>query len=442
MNHAVAITGLGIFLPGFNELEKLFAHLYRGHSLLNKVALDAGMSDLATDASPVQVICSSLTAADKALLAQQPLLAALAAEPIPITAKMALYAATAALSQAGFPLASKNGFKGLPSKRTGLFVGCNKNMPSLRALFSRWQQQTSPASVSAGHDISQDIAVTDQSAIARTLSQILHLPGPAMTFADACTAGASALTSALRRLQAGELDMAICGAAEQAAHPLMQLYFAKLGALSRVLNQPPASVCRPFDRERSGCLLADAAAFLVLERVESAKARGADILAYFSAASRQSEAYKMTSTASGGERYAHCMQQALANAHLQAHDIQHSNAHGTSTPLNDAAESQALAQTFYPPFYPEHSPPPTVTSTKSALGHSLAASGAVEAVLCVESLRQQRVLPTLNYAGPGQDEPHLSIVTAGRQQSMEHILSNSFGFGGENASVIFSRGNR
>jgi 3-oxoacyl-[acyl-carrier-protein] synthase-1/3-oxoacyl-[acyl-carrier-protein] synthase II len=144
----------------------------------------------------------------------------------------------------------------------------------------------------------------------------------------------------------------------------------------------------------------------------------------------------MTATDSSGVFYAKAMQGALFDAGLEASDIQHINAHGTSTPLNDAAESRALEQVFYQQSFI----PPTITSTKSALGHSLGATSAVEAVLSVESLRQQKVLPTLNYHRPGVNEPHLSIVTQGQPQALTRVLSNSFGFGGENASLIFSRG--
>ena len=166
--------------------------------------------------------------------------------------------------------------------------------------------------------------------------------------------------------------------------------------------------------------------------MKNARRRGVPILAYLVGGFRQSEGYKITATHSSGSAYAAVMQGALKSASLQTQDIQHINAHGTSTPLNDAAESRAIKSVFYQ----NNSTSPTVTSTKSSLGHSLAASGAVEALLCIESLCQQKVLPTLNFSKPGPDEPLLSIVKQGANQSVNHIMSNSFGFWGE-CIIIF-----
>ena len=409
----VAITGVGVCVPGHLKLASLYDALYRGQSLLRKQVLDVAHGRRTQ-------VCSSLGSDQLASI--QHFYPALQRPGISKATSMGVYAAHEAVKHAGL--------QKLDDDRTGLFLGCNKTIVDIATHYSVWQAAKNGSS-SPEHE--HELALLRPNQCAEMVAQQLQFSGLQMTFGDACTAGAIAIISGMRRIQHGELDVAICGAAEHATHPLMQLAFAKLGALSLNANDDATAVCRPFDKDRSGCLLADASAFLILESEEHARARGQKPLAVLRAGVRQTEAHKFTSTAADGSYYAKCMQRALDVAAMESREIDHINAHGTSTPSNDRAESRAINNLFL------HQP--SVTSTKSALGHSLGASGAVEAALCVESLVRQQVLPTLNFDQPGVDEPQLNIVRQGGEQVLNNIMSNSFGFGGENASLIFSKAN-
>ncbi|MFT6388294.1 MAG: 3-oxoacyl-[acyl-carrier-protein] synthase-1/3-oxoacyl-[acyl-carrier-protein] synthase II [Cellvibrionaceae bacterium] len=423
----VAITGLGIFVPSYTDVEPLFKALYNGKSLLKKINISQ------SGTSPVDVICSRIN--DENLDLVEKNYPHLNKASVAISTKMAVHAAHKAYIQAGISADALG-------DRLGLFVGCNKNLLPAETLHKLWGEGSGNLNADDIVRIQTEIDSLPQNQAAHYIARELSIKGCTQSFADACTAGPTAIISAQRRILSGELDAAICGAAEYATHPIMQMSFYKLGALNLSRYGKASEASRPFDKNRSGCILADGAAFLILENAAYAKKRGATVLAYLSGATRQTEAHKPTSTEAGGMYYKKCMEDALSNAQLSIDDIQHISAHGTSTPSNDAAEGRAIASIFHQKKSTLHSQnPPTVTSTKSAMGHSLAASGAIEAVLCVQSLTEQKVLPTLNYSQPKEDEALLNIVTEGKSQALKHILSNSFGFGGENAALIFSQNN-
>jgi 3-oxoacyl-[acyl-carrier-protein] synthase II len=414
----VAITGVGVFVPGNTDAGVLFEALYQGKSLLKSINISSSST------SPVHITCSPID--DDNLASTTEKYPQLKDFNVAISTKMAVHAAQKAYDQAGISADTLGA-------RLGLFVGCNKNLLSIETLHELWKEHSTKRSSKDITRIQKEIDSLPPHQAAQYIASELSVKGCVQNFADACTAGPTAIISAQRRILSGELDVAICGATEHATHPTMQMSFSKLGALNNTHYDNASEASRPFDKNRSGCVLADGAAFLILESVDHAKKRGATVLAYLSGSARQTEAYKPTSTEANGMYYQKSMEDALCAAKLSIGDIQHISAHGTSTPSNDAAEGRAIASTFYADNRP------TVTSTKSAMGHSLAASGAIEAVLCVQSLIKQKVLPTLNYSQPKEDEAVLNIITKGSPQSLEHVLSNSFGFGGENASLIFSK---
>ncbi len=421
MTTKVAITGMGLLVPGYTQPEALFNDLYAGRSLLRS-------EQLGSSGNSTSVVSSSLSQDELATL--DSLLPELNQPNISKASKMAVYTAKKALKQAGLDL-GKSPFNTL---RTGLFLGINKNVIDSDILALLWKlRQGQSLNQDENELIKHELASLNVSQASELVAKTLKINGPCLSHSDACIGGAAAIISAARRIEAGELDIAICGASENGANPMMQLHFYKLGALCQSTFSTPEQSSRPFDKQRAGCVLADGSAFIVLESEAHAKKRGANCLALIAGSSRQSEAYKPTSTAANGSLYAKCINSALNNAQLKANSIDHINAHGTSTVSNDKAESSALDTVF------KHKP--TVTSTKSALGHSLAASGAIEAVLSVMSLQQQKVLPTLNYNMPKEGEMPLNIVTQGKQQQQQYVLSNSFGFGGENACLIFAKGN-
>ncbi|MDC9594862.1 beta-ketoacyl-[acyl-carrier-protein] synthase family protein, partial [Xenorhabdus sp. IM139775] len=259
----------------------------------------------------------------------------------------------------------------------------------------------------------------------------LQIPALPKVYSDSCTAGMTALYSACQNLKCGRLDIALVGASEEATHPIMQVLFKKVRALYCGTFADLRQSSRAFDKDRSGCVLADASAFLVVERYSHAVARKAPILAEIAGISRQSEGYKMTSTDLSGQYYLSCMSEALRDAGLSPNDIDHINAHGTSTVSNDLAESRAINALF-----PHH---PPVISTKSATGHSLAVSGLLEAILSIETLKNALILPSLNFSESGKMDGAVNVNRSAKAIHVNHIMSNSFGFGGENSSLILKR---
>ncbi|CDG23336.1 putative 3-oxoacyl-(Acyl-carrier-protein) synthase II [Xenorhabdus poinarii G6] len=267
--------------------------------------------------------------------------------------------------------------------------------------------------------------------LAEALATCLHVPALPKVFSDACTAGMNALYSAYQHVKSGELDIALVGASEEATHPIMHILFKKIGALYHGHFTELHQCSRAFDKDRAGCVLADAAAFLVVERHSHAVARKAPILAEIAGISRQSEGYRMTSTDLSGQYYLNSMSLALQDAGLPPEKIDHINSHGTSTVNNDLAESRAINALF------SHQPP--VISTKSATGHSLAVSGLLEAILSIETLKNGLMLPSLNFTESGKMDEVININRSAKALSVNYIMSNSFGFGGENSSLILKR---
>lgn len=272
-----------------------------------------------------------------------------------------------------------------------------------------------------------------QDMAALTLAQVYGFDDAIMTPGDACAAGGISIGTGFRHIAHGELDVALVGATETMSNYVPLIAFAALGALSQHPTDAPEKLSRPFDKDRSGFIMGEGSAFLVLESLEHAQKRGAVILAKLSGFSRQCEAYRITASPKDGSDYGRCIQAALDDAGLPASAIDHINAHGTSTMQNDSVESAAIKLVFG-----ERAAEIPTTSNKSALGHSLAASGAIEAVLSVVSLQEQMLLPTLNFHEGDADTSGLNIVQKAAPMTIKHIVSNSFGFGGENCVLVLS----
>lgn len=266
------------------------------------------------------------------------------------------------------------------------------------------------------------------------LAASLGIRNHVSTHSDACAAGTVAIGSAYRAIECGELDLAICGAVELMANELPYFMFNSLGALCQQSELEPARQSRPFMRERSGFVLSEGAALLILESKEHAERRGARPLGRVLGYANFCEAEKMTASSRDGSKYAYCMEAALEDAGLLPHAVQHVNTHGTSTQVNDSCEAQALKRVF-----DRLLDGVTMTANKSALGHSLASSGAIEAVLSLISLREGVLLPTLNYDEGAAEFPELRFLSSPVRQSIGVVLSNSFGFGGVNSSLVLGR---
>ena len=254
--------------------------------------------------------------------------------------------------------------------------------------------------------------------------------GPNMCIATACAAGTHAIGEGARLIRDGTADAVVAGGTEAGVTPLTISAFARMGALS-TRNDDPARASRPFDADRDGFVMSEGAGFVILEPLERAIARGAKVYGLVAGYGRNGDAYHITAPSPGGAGAAVCMQLALDDAGVDASAVGHVNAHGTSTPLNDASEAEALHKVFG-----DHAPP--VTSTKGVTGHMIGAAGAVEAVIALLSLRDGIVPPTANLERIG-DEIDLDIVFGEpRSIAPAPVLSNSFGFGGHNATLILA----
>lgn len=257
--------------------------------------------------------------------------------------------------------------------------------------------------------------------------------GPNIAITTACTSGTHNIGYSARTIAYGDADVMLCGGAEAASTPLGLGGFAAARALS-TRNDDPQAASRPWDKDRDGFVLGDGAGVLVLEEYEHAKARGANIYAELTGFGMSDDAYHMTLPPEDGRGAAAAMRNALRDAGLNADAISYINAHGTSTPAGDLAESRAVEAVMG-----AAANKVAVSSTKSMIGHLLGAAGAVEAVFCILAMRDQVAPPTINLDNP-QEGCNLDYVpNEARQMKIEHTLSNSFGFGGTNGSLIFSK---
>jgi 3-oxoacyl-[acyl-carrier-protein] synthase II len=269
--------------------------------------------------------------------------------------------------------------------------------------------------------------------VAGNLSIMCGLKGPNISIVSACSTGAHNIGDAMRMIQYGTVDMMVAGGAEMATSPTGLGGFAAARALS-TRNDDPQAASRPWDRDRDGFVLSDGAGVLMLEELEHAKARGANIYAELAGSAMNSDAYHMTSPSPGGEGAADCMRLALEDAGLNMDQVDYINAHGTSTPAGDVAETQAVKLAFG-----DHAYKLAVSSTKSMTGHMLGAAGGAEALFTVLAVRDQVMPPTINLDNP-DDECDLDYVPHNaRESKVEVAISNSFGFGGTNGTLVFRR---
>ncbi len=264
-------------------------------------------------------------------------------------------------------------------------------------------------------------------AAAAAVSMKFGLQGPCETTVTACAAGTHAIGNAARLIQLGLADVMVCGGSEASITTTAVAGFGNMTALSK------SGWSRPFSADRDGFVIAEAAGVLVLEELESALARGAHIYAEFLGSANTADAHHITAPSPGGAGAVRCMELALIDAGISAADVRHVNAHGTSTPLNDAAESEAMAKVF-------GSPGPIVTSTKGVTGHALGAAGGIEAVALSLSIQRKLIPPTRGTTAATVDpEVHLDLVLdAPRAWEPGPSLSNSFGFGGHNGTIVMT----
>ncbi len=269
--------------------------------------------------------------------------------------------------------------------------------------------------------------------ISGNLSIRYGFKGPNFCIVTACATGTHNISEAARIIACGNADVMVAGGAEFASSPTSMAGFANAKALS-TRNDEPQQASRPWDRDRDGFVLSDGAGVVVLEELEHAKARGAHIYAELAGSAMNGDAYHMTAPAEDGEGAIRCMQMALSDAGIDTTDIDYINAHGTSTPAGDVVESNAIKQVFG-----AHAQRLAVSSTKSMTGHMLGAAGSVETIFCVLALRDQVAPPTINLDHPDPACDLDYIPHRARDMTMNHVICNSFGFGGTNCCIILKR---
>jgi 3-oxoacyl-[acyl-carrier-protein] synthase II len=257
--------------------------------------------------------------------------------------------------------------------------------------------------------------------------------GPNMALATACASGNNAIGEALEIIRRGAADAMLAGGSEAALVPVAMAGMNVMTALS-TRNDDPQTASRPFDKDRDGFLMGEGAGMLILESLEHAQARGANILCEITGYGTTDDAHHISAPADNGAGAALAMKLAIEDANMELTDIDYINAHGTSTPLNDKSETAAIKTVFGEQAY--NIP---ISSTKSMTGHLLGASGAIEAVFCILAIREEILPATINYHTPDPECDLDYVPNQSRPASPKHVMSNSFGFGGHNATLIFSQ---
>jgi 3-oxoacyl-[acyl-carrier-protein] synthase II len=257
--------------------------------------------------------------------------------------------------------------------------------------------------------------------------------GPNTVVCTACAAGSHAIGDAFKTIQRGAADVMICGGTESVITQLAFAGFGNMKALS-TRNERPEQASRPFDKDRDGFIIGEGAGILVIEELDHALERGANIRAEIVGYGLTGDAYHITAPPEDGDGGARCMSMALEDAGLSYQDIDYINAHGTSTPLNDLCETRAIKTVFK-----DRAKEIPVSSTKSMTGHLLGGTGGVEAIFCVKTIEDGIIPPTINYETPDPECDLDYVPNKARSQPVDVVMSNSFGFGGTNAVLIFRK---
>ncbi len=406
----VVVTGMGLVSPVGNQLESAWKNILAGQSGIGHITHFDTEGFASSIAGEIRGLDVSRYIRPKDARKMDPFM------------HYGMVAALDALADSGFEITEDN------AERLGVYIGSGiGGIKTIQETTETWlkkgPRRISPffvpgsiANMAAGH-----------------LSVLLGAKGPSFSAVSACTTATHNIGLAARSIAYGEADAILCGGAEHATTPLAIGGFCSAKALS-TRNDEPEKASRPWDAERDGFVLSDGAGILMLEDYEHAKARGARIYAEVLGFGMSSDAHHMTAPPEDGDGAARCMANAIQDAGIPPEAIDYINAHGTSTPLGDVAETRAIKRTFG-----EHAYKLVVSSTKSMTGHMLGAAGGAEAIFSVLALRDQIIPPTINLDNPGEDCDLDYVPNVARPAQLTHVISNSFGFGGTNASLVFKR---
>ena len=407
----VVVTGLGIVSPVGNDIAAAWGAILAGRSGIGPVKrIDT--TNFATHFG-----------GEIRELDLQPYLSAKDARRMDAFMQYGVVAGIQAMRDSGFAVTAAN------SERIGILMGSGMGgLESIEETYSKFLETHSPRKVSPFFIPGSIINL-----VGGHLSIEFNITGPNLAVATACTTSTHALGLAMRLIQYGEVDAMLAGGSEMATCVTGMSGFSQARALSQ-RNDDPQGASRPWDKDRDGFVMGDGAGAMMLEEYESAKARGAKIYAEILGFGMSGDAFHVTAPPENGEGARKAMVRALADAEVNPDQVQYVNAHATSTELGDRAETTAIRRAFG-----AAADKLAVSSTKSMTGHLLGAAGAVEAIFCALALRDQVAPPTINLDQPGEGCDLDYVPKHARQMRLEYTLSNSFGFGGTNASLIFRR---
>jgi 3-oxoacyl-[acyl-carrier-protein] synthase II len=407
----VVITGLGIVAPVGNDIPTAWSAILAGKSGI------APITRFDTSNFPVHF------GGEIRGLELEPYLSAKDARRMDAFMQYGVIAGMQAMRDCGLTVTEEN------STRIGVLMGSGMGgLESIEQTYSKYLETMSPKKVSPFF-----IPASIINLVSGHLSINFNLKGPNLAVATACTTSTHAIGLAMRLIQTGDADAMLAGGSEMATCPTGMSGFAQAKALSQ-RNEDPQGASRPWDRDRDGFVMGDGAGAMMLEDYDQARARGAKIYAELLGFGMSGDAFHVTAPPDDGEGARRSMVNALLDAHIDPSQVQYVNAHATSTPLGDRAETTAIHRAFG-----ESAARLAVSSTKSMTGHLLGAAGVVEAIFSVLALKDQVAPPTINLESPGEGCDLDYVPKQARPMRIEHALSNSFGFGGTNGTLIFRR---
>ena len=407
----VVVTGLGIVSPVGNDIATAWASIMAGRSGIGPVQrFDAGNFPTHFGGEIRE-------------LNLDPYMTAKDARRMDAFMQYGVVAGIQAMRDSGLQVTPDN------AERIGILMGSGMGgLESIEDTYDRFLETNSPKKVSPFFIPGSIINL-----VSGHLSIEFKITGPNLAVATACTTSTHALGLAMRMIQYGEVDAMLAGGSEMATCVTGMSGFSQARALSQ-RNHDPQGASRPWDKDRDGFVMGDGAGAMMLEEYESAKSRGAAIYAEILGFGMSGDAYHVTAPPEDGEGARRAMAKALTDAAVNPDQVQYVNAHATSTELGDRAETTAIRRAFG-----AAADKLAVSSTKSMTGHLLGAAGAVEAIFCVLALRDQVAPPTINLDHPGEGCDLDYVPKVARPMRIEYALSNSFGFGGTNGSLIFRR---
>lgn len=407
----VVVTGMGVLAPNGNDLETYWDALVNGRSGIGQITRFDTKDHDVTIAGELKDFDPTIALDRKEVRRNDPF------------THYAVYAATQALGNAGIEMEK------VDAERVGVIWGSGIGGISTHEITHSLLIEKGPSRVSPFY---VPMMICDMAA--GMISMKLGAKGPNYAAVSACASAAHAIGEAARKVQYDEADIMIAGGSEASVTAISVAGFSASKALS-TRNDEPERASRPFDAERDGFVMGEGAGGVILEELEHARRRGAEILGEFKGLGFTADAYHQTAMAPDGEGGARAMRIALKDAGLGIEDVQYINAHGTSTPLGDGQETAAIKAVFGE----KANNGLAVSSTKSMTGHLLGATGAIESIACVMALKDGILPPTINYENPDPECDLDCVPNQARQVPIDFAINNSFGFGGHNVALIFGR---